>query len=309
MLVGDPGCGKSYLTLDVAARVTTGAAWPDGTAGVSPTEVLLLQAEDGVADTVRPRLDLLGGDAGRVRTIEAVPEANDNERVFSLDTDIQRLRPVLATGLVGLLVIDPLTAYLGDRDSYKDADVRRLLAPVARLAGQTSVAVLAVMHLNKNQEQRALYRIGGSIAFGAASRMVLAVAKDTDDVTRSLFLPLKTNIAGRSSALAFRIDADGRFRWDGTADVDVEQVIGASATAPARRPVKFEAAAAFLRTELATGPRNVSEIRDAAKGCHSWPTVERAKAALGVLTTPRPGGGWVWSLPISSAPGNQPEGR
>src|SRR5262249_12032549 len=207
-----------------------------------------------------------------------------------------RLRPLLAAGLINMLVIDPLTAYLGNRDSYKDAEVRKLLAPLAKLAEETGVAVVAVMHLNKKQDQKALYRAGGSIAFVAAARIVLAVAADPDDQIRRLLMPIKANVTGQSSALAFCIE-DGRLRWEGKVELDAEQVLSAGAPTGPRPAVKLQAATTFLRDQLARGPRPVSSLKEAAKGHHAWPTVERAKTDLGVLVTSRPGGGWLWSLP------------
>lgn len=306
LIVGDPKTGKSYLTHDLIARLTSGKDWPDNTPAVPPAHVLLLQSEDGLADTVRPRLDALGGDASRVRVLGDVPEGNGHERLFSLEQDLDKIKPVLVKGLAELLVIDPLSAYLGRKiDSYKDADVRRVLAPLAKLADETGAAVIAVMHLTKNSERQALYRPGGSIAFVATARMILVVAKDPEDYRRRLLFVIGSNLGRESDALAFRI-SDSGVEWDGPTEVDVEAVLGAAAARPSERPaVRLDEAVAFLKGELANGPRPVDEVKKlaSARG-HKPTTLEKAKRQLGVQTSVRPGGGWLWSLPpvVKSVP-------
>jgi hypothetical protein len=298
LLIGDPGCGKSYLTAAIAARLTTGKPWPDGAPGVPPADVLLLQAEDGLADTVRPRLDALGADPYRVIAIRAVAQGPDSERWFSLDTDLPHLERVLSTGRVGLLIVDPLTAYLGKPDSYKDQDVRQVLGPIAKLAEKTGVAVVAVMHLTKNEDRKALYRAGGSIAFTASARKVLVLAKDPDDPERRLLGSVKENVGGRPPTLAFRITERG-MEWEGSADVDMEQVLRSEAPQDdAGRAPKLHAAITFLKAELAGGPVLVAKLRAQAddQGLN-WKTVEKAKLALRVQTSVRESGGWLWALP------------
>ena len=123
LIVGDPGLGKSFITLDIAARVSQGAEWPDG--GRAPTaDVVLLCAEDGLADTVRPRLDALGADVNRIHALTAVRLRDGNERHFSLVEDLKHLEKAIERTSAAVLVIDPLTAYLGRTDSYKDSEVR-----------------------------------------------------------------------------------------------------------------------------------------------------------------------------------------
>jgi hypothetical protein len=273
--------------------------------------VLILQAEDGVADTVRPRLDASGGNPELVRVLGLVPEGNRRERLFSLKTDLERIRPALATGRIGLLIIDPLTAYLGDgTDTYKDSEVRRVLAPLAQLAAETGVAVVTVMHMTKNAERQALYRAGGSIAFVATARMILAVAKDPQDSARRYLLPIGGNVTGTSSALAFRIP-DGRcIEWEGVADIEAEDVLRTVATEGTRSPVKLHEAMRFLREILAGGPVPVPDLRSQAQDRgHNWKTVEKAKQALG-LQTSSSRGQWLWSLSVGGGnPSSSPLGE
>lgn len=147
ILAGDPGLGKSFVTLDIAAHVSAEIDFPDG-APCRRGSVLLITAEDGIADTVRPRLDAQCADVTRVHRLTI--RVGDNERQFSLESHLSALREKLRElGDVRLLIIDPLTAYLGDTDPNKDARVRALLTPLAELAEEMRVAILAIMHLNK----------------------------------------------------------------------------------------------------------------------------------------------------------------
>src|SRR5262249_4774373 len=160
----------------------TGTGWPDEASDAPIGDVLILQAEDDPAITVRPRLERLGADVDRVLTVPA------DRTALSLDAGLPRLERVLAAiGTVRLVIIDPLTSYLGKLDYTKDTEVRRALGPLKALAERYNVAVVAVMHLNKNQQQQISYRVGGSIAFSGVARSVVLVAKDREDEGRRLF--------------------------------------------------------------------------------------------------------------------------
>jgi putative DNA primase/helicase len=304
VLAGDPGLGKSFIALDVASRLTTGRAWPDGGA-VEPGDVVLLSAEDGPADTIRPRVDALGGDPERVYLLRAIRDA-DGERPVSLDRDLAALEQTVARLRPVLVVIDPLTAYLGSTDSYRDADVRRLLAPLAHLAETYNVALLLVMHLTKNSQTRALYRPGGSIAFTAAARIQLFVGSDPEDATRRVLAPGKNNLAPPPAALAYRLIEDSpggppRLIWDSepvAAGLDADALLAGAADDAAER----QDADAVLRDLLADGERPSAELLAAARA-NGVPerTLYRAKRRLGVKArhAGQPGtrGAWYWYLP------------
>lgn len=206
MLIGDPELGKSLLTLDLAARITNRLPFPDGSPGLQG-DAILLSAEDGVADTVRPRFDAAGGDPTRVHVLNAMRDRT-GERLFDLGRDLPRLERAITQTQAALVIVDPISAYLSAKtDSYRDAEVRRVLAPLAALANRTSAAVVAIMHLTKNQQTRAIYRAQGSIAFAAAARAVFAVAEDRADKERRLFVCVKMNIAKKPPALRYKIEA------------------------------------------------------------------------------------------------------
>ncbi len=218
LVAGDPGLGKSFLTLDMAARVSTGAGWPDSPGQrTDPGGVVLLSAEDALGDTIRPRLDAAGADVSRIVALEAIRSVGDvrgggreSARAFDLSRDLPTLEEAIrSVGDCRLVVIDPVTAYLGGVDSHKNADIRGLLAPLGALAERHRVAVVAVTHLNKASGGPAIYRAMGSLAFAAAARAAWAVTKDEPDPRRRLFVPIKNNIAPDTGGLAYRIEPLG----------------------------------------------------------------------------------------------------
>jgi len=308
--IGDPDLGKSFLTLDFAARISVGGKWPDGT-DAPLGDVVLLTAEDGLDDTVVPRLVAMGADRGRVHALTAIRE-KDRERSFSLASDIEQLDQAIAAinaggGVVRLVVIDPISAYLGaGTDSHVDASVRGVLAPVAQLAERWDCTVNTVAHLNKAQQTKALYRAGGSIAFIAAPRAVFVIGPDPDapESPRRFFAPLKFNIAQHPPTRSFAIATDpARVVWDdpGTSSLSAATILhGAAPEDASERPARA-AAADFLRQELAAGPVPVDALlKSAGKLRISERTLDRAKADAGVRARHLGGfagdGYWVWEI-------------
>jgi hypothetical protein len=323
LLVGDPGLGKSLLFVDFGARVTRGEEFPDGGGQVPAADVVLLSAEDGLADTIRPRFDVAGGDATRMHLLQSVRDAS-GERPFTLATDLPILEQVLEQTRPALLGIDPASAYLGNRDSYKDSEVRSLLAPLAMLADRYGVAVVLVVHLGKNEQRRALYRALGSIAFVAASRAMLVVARSPDDPARRFVAPGKANLGGEASGLAYRVvgvcpvcqgdvqngmechtchvQSVGKIIWEDepVPGLDADRLLGVQA-APEERGEGRDADE-LLCDLLADGEVAAGEILKAAKANGiSERTLYRSKRRLRVRArkTGQPGkkGAWFWSLP------------
>ena len=147
---GDPGLGKSFVTIDIASRVSRGKAWPVSIGGAPVDQpsgsVVFLACEDDVADTVRPRLDRSNADVDRIHVIDGVMNA-DRAKGFALDTDIDLLADCMhSIGDARLLLIDPVSAYFGHTDSHKNADVRAVLSPLANLAAEMGFAVILINH-------------------------------------------------------------------------------------------------------------------------------------------------------------------
>jgi len=185
-LDGDPGLGKSTLALTFAAIITTGGMWPDGDLCDHTGDVILLSAEDGLADTIRPGFDSAGGDPTKVHAVQGVPLSDDPDDGLRMPTlaDIMQLRELITRTKARLVVVDVLMAYLPTgTDSHRDQDIRQVLGRLARLADDTGCTILLLRHLNKAKGGDPLYRGGGSIGIVGAARVGLLVAKDPDDDT------------------------------------------------------------------------------------------------------------------------------
>jgi hypothetical protein len=312
MLAGNPGLGKSQVTVSMAAIVSTGGQWPVDRTRCERGSVIILSAEDDAADTIKPRLMAAGADLSRVHMLDAVIDVDNcgepTMRGFNLRTDLARLGDLMnKMGDVAMVVIDPITAYLGDTDSHKNAEVRALLAPLGELAARYGTAMVCVSHLNKGGgNSEALMRVTGSLAFVAAARGTFVVARDPDDNNRRLFLPLKNNIGKDESGLAFRIETrqacdnieTSCVSWEVEAvTVTADEALMSEERADNRS--ELDEAVGWLRERLAGGPLSANEIKaEAGQAGMAWATVRRAKNVLGVRPTKtRFDGGWEWALP------------
>ncbi len=307
---GPGGVGKSTLLFDIAARVSRGAAWPDSPVGGIPQSVFILSAEDDPADTIKPRLEAAGADLGKVFFLPMIRMAGGAERAFSLDADIARLEQrIRQVGDVGLVEIDPLTAYLGKANPHSLSAVRGVLTPLTEMAIRTRVAVLGNTHFAKNGGKSALLRILGSVAFVNTPRLVFVVVPDPEHKGRRLVLSAKANLTGEQSGLAFRIEQTlvgdrqnipaTRIAWEKDAlTITADEALASLKAAEGARTGKAEAMD-FLRAELAHGPQPARRMAAlAAEAGHSPRSVQVAREALGIKPTKSgPDGGWVWALP------------
>jgi archaellum biogenesis ATPase FlaH len=287
LLSGDPGLGKSFLALDIAARVSTGAGWPDGAPSGEPSNVLIASAEDGLADTIAPRLLALKANRARIYSVEAVRDGRGG-RHLCLDKDIEKLELAVARVKARLLIVDPIGAFLGEADSHRDAEVRAVLAPLATLAERRRVAILAIAHLNKSAQTAAIYRTGGSIGFVAAARAVHVLASDKRNSQRRIFAPLKNNLAPSAPALAFTIGgAPPAIQWEREplANLNLDELLMVTPSSrPGPDPEELQAAEDFLADYLGDGiAHSRADVIAAAQGAHiSQRTLYRAANALGV---------------------------
>ncbi len=209
VIAGDPGLGKSVLTLDIAAHASRGAPWPDERGFAPVTSVLLMSAEDDFVNTIRPRLVAAGADLSRVIALKGIVEGRENapSRMLDISQDLEALQDSIeAVPPPRLLVIDPISAYLGAVSENANAEVRSLLRPLAEMAASTETAIVLVSHLRKAKGS-SLYRIIGSIAFAAVARSALVVqrVKDVGKQERRL-VPVKCNLEVTRTALRFRVE-------------------------------------------------------------------------------------------------------
>jgi|GEM_PF-523180 len=312
---GDPGLGKSTMMLDIAARTSVGKAMPDGHRGdlAEPAGVVILSAEDGLGDTIRPRLDGAGADVTRIVALKGVRDSA-GVRLPTLE-DLGAIEAAIRLVDAKLVIIDPVMAYLGaDVNSYRDQDIRRLLAPIAALAERLGVAVVIVRHLNKGTGGSAIYRGGGSIGIIGAARSGLLVGKDPDDERKRVLVGVKHNLSAPPQALAFHMEAasdtsTASIVWDGPSNHSADSVL---ATPAGEEEVSaLYGAKVVLREILKAGPVAAKTVAAEAKAAGvSERTLKRAKAALQVQVT-RVGfggtGGWEWSLPQPEEPPDPPD--
>lgn len=233
LLDGDPGLGKSWLTLDLAARVSRGAPMPAEWAGASHPvgSVLLLSAEDDLGNTIRPRLEALGADLERITAWEEVRQGNTT-RPPTLPEDLPLLgKCIRDLGNCRLVVLDPLMAYLsGEVDSHKDSDVRRVMYELRRLAEEHQVAIVIVRHLNKLVNvSDPLYRGGGSIGIIGAARSALIVGLHPEDDSQRVLARTKGNLCAEPDALAYTIaakeDGSAALDWQGAVDLGASDLL------------------------------------------------------------------------------------
>jgi hypothetical protein len=321
VLTGAPAQGKSQITCHMAAVVTNGDAWPDGAQYEVQGDVIFLSAEDAAEDTIVPRLKAVGANLDRVHILEAIkapdPDGIIRERLFSLAADIERLEKLVLKHDVKLVIIDPVSAYMGKADGHSNTEVRGLLAPLADLAKRRGVTVVAVTHDRKGGG-KASERTIGSVAFTAAPRAVWAVTpeKDEDDTPTGRFIltRIKGNLAPDVGGLAYEIEEvilpspdfpegikTSRIKWhEGAILKTADELYDAAAVTQGDRGARQEAEA-LLRETLAGGPKAAKiVIREAREAAISDKVLRTARERLGIK--PRKDGlhgGWIWALPGS----------
>ncbi len=304
ILDGDPGLGKSTLSLDIAARVSRGLPMPGSMEHMEPSGVVLLSAEDDLADTIRPRLDAAGADVSRILALRTVPDGEE-DRPPSIPADLDYLACAIERVDARLVVVDPLMAFLGGEvDGHKDQSVRRALHRLAALAEDHHVAVVVVRHLNKAVGGNPLYRGGGSIGIIGAARSGLLVGRDPDDENRRVLASTKANLAQEAESLSFHIEQHegaSRVSWDGVSSHGAGCLL---AEAEGDQSALDEAKE-IVRDILANGPVSSADLRRRAmnEGV-SERTMRRARGALGAVKQKRGmQGGWTWELPTEAEDG------
>lgn len=301
ILSGKGDTGKSYVTFDLAARLSTGTAWPDlPDAPIDAADVVLLAGEDGLHDVVRPALECAGANLDRIHVIRGVYRTVDADLSrFDLASDIRPLERTIVERRAALCIVNPLNSYMGRTDIHRDNEIRNVLDPLADMAERTGCAVVGVHHHRKGASDASDAPLG-STGFRNICRVMLTVAADPDDPTRRLFMVTKGNVIRHKTHLAFELvssedDPDyAVVRWvHGAVDVDPDVVLGG------RPGTKTETAESWLLGILARGDMPESEIRRQAEldGVTAW-ALKQAKKQLGVQSrTEGFQGPSIWTLP------------
>lgn len=287
LLVGEAGVGKTTLVLDLLAKATVGDAMPYGCPR-SPANVLILNAEDGLGDTLRPRLEEAGANLARVRMLDC------NHGSLALPRDIHLLKQEIRQFDARMVMIDPVASFVGKEiNSDREDSVRRLLIPLELLAHECPTTIIGIRHLNKKTDVADRHRVTGSAAFLSVPRSVVHATKDPKHPGLCLLKSLKANLSRDPRTLGYELvesdDPDHPVvKWRNTVEREVAPTIS-----------RLDAAADWLSDLLADGPRLSIEIDDEAKAAEHKPrTVRRAKEQIGVVARKGLDGRSSCSLPV-----------
>lgn len=303
IIEGDPGLGKSTVTIDLTARLSRGHQLPFATGPEKPPcNVLMLNAEDDIDHTVRPRLQAADADLSRVLLFSRDAEIDLSEKGINI------LEQYVRKHDAAVIVIDPLMAFFPiGINTHKDSDVRRTMKRLRRLCEVNGVTAVLVRHLNKSTEAKAVYRGGGSIGITGAARAAYLVEKHPKDPGLRVFACVKLNVGKEPSSLMFEVrdcaeHKSSNIAWLGNTTLSADVLtLGLP-----KGPSEVERAAEFLHTRLDEGPVRVVHIRrDAQHEGLSWASIRRAAKEIGVKQRRQgfgPGGHHEWSLPGADCP-------
>lgn len=272
VLQGNPGEGKTYFAMHLAAACTNGKLLPN-MERMEPFNVIYQTAEDGLGDTVKPRLIEAGADLDRVLVID------DSEVQLTLSDE--RIEKAIIENNARLVIIDPIQAYLGaDVDMNRANEVRPIFMRLGQVAQRTGCAILLIGHLNKAAGMQSLQRGLGSIDIAAAVRSVMFIGKLKHDPTMRILTHEKSSLAPPGASLAFSLGDEGGFRWVGEYDITADEML--SGIEP-QRETKTQQAKDLICTLLAGGKQVFSEDIDKAALERGIPgrTVRDAKRELG----------------------------
>ena len=272
VLQGNPGEGKTYFAMHLAAACTNGKLLPN-MERIEPFNVIYQTAEDGLGDTVKPRLIEAGADLDRVLVID------DSDVQLTLSDE--RIEKAIIENNARLVIIDPIQAYLGaDVDMNRANEVRPIFMRLGQVAQRTGCAILLIGHLNKAAGMQSLQRGLGSIDIAAAVRSVMFIGKLKHDPTMRILTHEKSSLAPPGASLAFSLGDEGGFRWVGEYDITADEMLSGIEL---QRETKTQQAKDLICTLLAGGKQVLSEDIDKAALERGIPgrTVRDAKRELG----------------------------
>jgi putative DNA primase/helicase len=304
LLAGAPGTGKTTIGIALAAAITSGGKWPDGTP-VDAGDVLIWSGEDGISDTLLPRFLAAGGNKDRLHFVAGRDEHGE-ARPFDPSTDMPKLYGAAKSlSAIKLLLLDPVVAAVA-ADSHKNTEVRRGLQPVVDLAERLQCAVLGITHLSKNTSGREpLERIAGSIAFGAVARVALATVRPADQDAPRRLVRAKSNIGPDTGGFEYTLFSapvpgfgfnSQTVEWGQMLEGTARELMAVEQPGD---DGEAEDAEEFLADTLRAGPTPTREIKEAARAHGlAWRTIERAKRDLGIQAV-KLGmkEGWAWEMP------------
>ena len=285
IIQGDPGDGKTTLSLNIAAKLSKGESLDEEMKISEPINIIYQTAEDGLADTVKPRLELADADCERILVIDESSEA--------LSMADERLEEAIKLTNAKLLILDPIQAYLGaGTDINRANEARDMTKKLGALAEKYKCAVLLIGHMNKASGTKASYRGIGSIDFFAVARSVLLVGRIEGEESLRAVVQIKNNLAAFGNSKAFELSEEG-FRWIGDYDISADEVLGGIAP----KANKLDQAKRLL-LELAEGTKRMQskDIFEIAKEEEiSKRTLENAKRELNI-SAKKINNTWYWDF-------------
>ncbi|MBQ9905737.1 MAG: AAA family ATPase [Oscillospiraceae bacterium] len=286
IIQGDPGEGKSTFALYLAACLTRGTTVEQPRLSEHAPQLVCYQnAEDGLADTIKPRLEKAGADC---RLVLCADDSADPIEIAD-----GRIEMIMREFHPALMILDPMQAYLGSFvDMHRANEVRPVMSCLASLAEKYHCAVILIGHLNKASKIKSLYRGLGSIDLTAAARSVLLIARDPAHPENRVLMQIKNSLAEEAAPAAFSLDSDGKVQWLGAYEITLDEIMNQNPKAPTRR----DQAAELIQEMLAeTGSASAHSIYAAAKERGlSQNALARAKQMLGIRTCKTPEG-WFWA--------------
>lgn len=292
---GDPGEGKTTMVLQIIAKLTKGeavlpsdsdeSALEKKTMVLEPVNVIYQTAEDGLGDTIKPRLLSAGADCSRVMVID------DNDQALTMMD--ARLEEAIIQTKARLVVLDPIQGFLGtDVDMHRANEIRPLMKRVAMLAEKYHCAIILIGHMNKNSNGKSSYRGLGSIDFQAAARSVLIVGRIKDEPDIRVVCHVKSSLAPEGKSIAFRLDKDTGFEWIGEYDISADDLLSGD-----NRGQKIHAAKEFLQEVLTSGSVAQTKVAEEAESRGiKKKTLWNAKKELEIESV-KIGNQWFWMLP------------
>ena len=292
---GDPGEGKTTMVLQIIAKLTKGeAVLPSGsdepaleakTVDLEPVNVIYQTAEDGLGDTIKPRLLSAGADCSRVMVID------DNDQALTMMD--ARLEEAIIKTKARLVVLDPIQGFLGAAvDMHRANEIRPLMKRIAVLAEKYHCAIILIGHMNKNSNGKSSYRGLGSIDFQAAARSVLIVGRIKDEPEIRVVCHVKSSLAPEGKSIAFRLHKDTGFEWIGEYDISADDLLSGE-----NRGQKIRSAKEFLKEVLASGSVAQTKVAEEAESRGiKKKTLWNAKKELEIDSV-KIGNQWFWMLP------------
>lgn len=284
IIQGDPGEGKTTAVLQIAALLTKGEALPEDDREREPINIIYQTAEDGLADTVKPRLEAAGADCSKVLVID--------ESEHCLCMSDERIEAALKETDAKMIILDPIQAYLGANvDMHRANEIRPVMKRLGDIAEKYGCAIILIGHMNKASGSKSTYRGLGSIDFQATARSVLIVGRIKDDPTCRVIAHDKSSLAPEGQSIAFRLDKDNGFLWEGPIEVTVDELLSGEP-----KVTKLTSAKGFLGKFLADGSKPSTEIFEAAEAEGiKRRTLFSAKEELNI-TAIKIGDRWHWGF-------------